>query len=404
MTKTIRLIAFALLAAPLSGMTQRAPDPQPTDPEGQIVARINTIQARSGPGAPALIEPLTELAGLYHDAREFALAIPIIDRALGLVRNNRGLSSLEQAPLLRLALESERARGNLAGAWDTEQQLLRLARENPQDLRTVAILREIGDRRIDMLERYVAGDHVPEVKLGCYYKAPRHHMANCYSGSKSDAAASILLDASEMYRDAAAVILSLDIYPSKDLVELETGLARNFYLHGPPRSAQSAYELGRASLQRLYDYEVEHSGSLLDQTGALVRIADWDLVYVRQPLAIETYQRALDRLRAGGATQQEIASLFAPPTPVAIPSFLDNPLESGHAEHAAGHINIAFEITRYGRSRKTEVLESSANASEEAIDELTQAIKLSRFRPRIDSAGDFSDTVVTVRHYFEERQ
>ena len=145
-----------------------------------------------------------------------------------------------------------------------------------------------------------------------------------------------------------------------------------------------------------------HSGALLDRVGALVRIADWDLVYVRQPLAIETYERALELLEAGGATRQDIASLFAPQTPVVIPSFLDNPLVSGLADDASGHIDVRFEITKYGRSRKIEVLDSTSAAPSEAIDALTQAIKLARFRPRIDADGAIDDTAVALRHYVNE--
>lgn len=401
MTRTITLIALAAVAMPPAGMAQPGLGSPEDDAELRIIDRITDIRARTGPESAALIEPLTELADYYYETGNFALAVPTIDRAAGLIRNNYGLSSLDQAPLLKLLLEIERGAGDIAGAWDTEQQLLSLARENPEDLRTVPILREIGDTRIAMLERYVAGDFVPEVQLGCFYKAPGHHMASCYAGSKSDAAASLLLDATEMYRDAAEVIRRLNVYPSAALVELQTGLARNYFLHGPPRTAESAYELGRVSLQRLYDYEVEHSGSQLDRLSALVRIADWDLVYVRQPLAIETYERVLAQLKAGGAAQEEISRLFSPPTPIVIPSFVRNRLSTQAAEPASGHIDVTFEITKYGRSRRIDVLERSNDASDDAVDELTQTIKLSRFRPRINADGDFDDTAVTLRYYLQ---
>jgi hypothetical protein len=62
------------------------------------------------------------------------------------VRFNYGLKSLHQAPLIEQLIRNEEARGNDAVAWDLEQELLGLARRNPDDLRTVPIFHEIAQR------------------------------------------------------------------------------------------------------------------------------------------------------------------------------------------------------------------------------------------------------------------
>jgi len=54
--------------------------------------------------------------------------------------------------------------------------------------------------------------------------------------------------------------------------------------------------------------------------------------------------------------------MFSPRTPVILPAFLPNPLLSDGGCDYTGHVDIAFEVDRYGRSRHVRVLDTSNDA------------------------------------------
>ena len=123
----------------------------------QLADTIDRIRTQEGPYSPNLLDPFTALALLYRESGDGTFALATIEQALHIVRANYGLRSFEQAPLLRQKILLEQDRGNVAEAWQLEQELLNLLSRHPDDLRTVPMLREIADKRIDVLERYLAG-------------------------------------------------------------------------------------------------------------------------------------------------------------------------------------------------------------------------------------------------------
>ena len=192
---TARLLLLAAIATPCAGFAQRNPT---DDLLGVIAERITEAQARGGPYSTELIDPLKSLSVLYEENGNHALASAVLEQAMQVIRANYGLRSLEQAPLLQQRIRSEEARGNFAAAWELEQDLLTLARRQPNDLGAAPILHEIGDKRMDLLKDYLDGGIPPQIILGCYYQGPRalqHPLAqsgssNCTSGQKDVAAGS----------------------------------------------------------------------------------------------------------------------------------------------------------------------------------------------------------------------
>jgi hypothetical protein len=316
------------------------------------------------------------------------------------VRANQGLRSLDQAPLLRQRIRSAEAMGRLQEAWNLERALLGLARAHPEDLRTVPILREVGDRRMDLLGRYRTGGATSEVVVGCFYAPERagRSPGACEAGSREVATQSILSEAQNIYLDAIRVVLRNRLYSSNELKALEATLVESSYEYG-------RYDAGRQSLRRLLAYESMTSGSLLRRIELLIEIADWDLIFeFNRASALEGYLQAYELLSAEGAAGEgAIERLFAPPLPVVLPAFLPNPLRTTQTAESAGHIDVGFEITKYGSSRNIEIL-ATTNANKASADVLVALIARSRFRPRA-ADGQLSRAVpVTVRYYLNEPQ
>jgi tetratricopeptide (TPR) repeat protein len=445
------ILALAAVAPPPAALAQSALEIS-KELEQQVVDSINREQTLNGPHSAGLIEPLTALALLYQERGDHQLAIAIIEQLMQVVRASDGLHSLEQVPLIRQLIANEEAIGHVETAWDLEQDLLTLARRHPGDVRTVPIFRDSAEKRVDVLDRYVAGEFPPEITLGCYYGWPRGddsglavNPERCIAGQKGSVTRALATDAQRYYAEAIAVLLRNELYSSNELRELEIGLLQTIelvftYSRGgglfdiradrePWKSSFEAvgelarwplpippgtvplelgtanensfdYRLGRESLERLYRYEGAALAPWVTQVDAFVRIADWDLLYSRNARAIEEYEQAYALLAERGA-QESIDELFAPLTPVVLPSFLPSPLIGEETEATTGHLDVAFEITKFGESAQIEIVDMTENVTAAAADGVVESLKATRFRPRVVD-GELGRARVVVRYYLAE--
>jgi hypothetical protein len=324
-TASILLLA-ALAVSPLV-FGQRLFEPVAHDSrQAEIVDRIRGEQVLNGAYSAALVEPLRALSFLYQESGDRGLAVAAIERALQVQRVNYGLYTLDQAPLMRQWIKNEETARNFKMAWDLEQALLVLAHRNPSDLRTVPILREIGDKRMDLLERYVKGEEFPpKIVLGCYYDPARDEVPmlgeqrHCYAGSRRVAIQAILSEAQRYYWGAIQVMRRNELYSSDELRNLEMELVRTSYLHGRDPA------VGRQSLRRLLTYDVANAAPLETRVESLVQMADWDLMLANgrseSDAVLATYEAAYRELENAGTSQASIEDFFSPKTPVVLPSF-----------------------------------------------------------------------------------
>ena len=458
--------AIALGAVPCTGFTQSPTGRLPADDDSKrITDEISAAQAAGGPRSPDLIDPLTELAGLFALEGEHALATAALEEARHLVRANYGLYTLEQADLMDQALEHQRALGNSAMVRALEEELFDLAERHPDDLRTVAIHRDIGERRMDLLRRFLAHEYPPEI----------YPDFGLFSVSPDAVVMELLSEAQIHYADAVAVLLRNGLYSSDQLRNLEMEIVRaadlvrqrnrldtrsiapgarrmdhaglgggNKYAVGrrirggeyvsvaeelltrtntlwdlaASESSEEAkerryradridnqYELARESYRRLIDYaeEVSESApadgaarrSLLE---AYLQLADWDLVHSANGVALDEYAQVHEMLEATGVAEPLIAEIFAPPIPIVLPTFLANPLET---PTSARYIDVGFELTKYGESRRIEILGAATNVSDAEKDALESLLMSSRFRPRVTD-GELATSSIRLRYYLTE--
>lgn len=372
-----------------------------------MVERIQEEESRNGIQSPGLVEPLTELARLYQDGGDQGLATAAVERARQIVHVNYGLYSLEEAPLMRRLIELEQAMGNVEAAWDVEQDLLALVDRHPGDLRRVPILREIAEKRISMLERYLAGEFSPEIVLGCYYSAgERHDGESCRSGSNRVMVGAILKEARSYYTKAIRTMLQNQQYSSPELGELQAQLLRNSYDYR--EYSLGAYLDVELVLQQLIAYEVANSVPLANRIDTLLLLADWELMFAHEfgrktayESAHDLYAHAYRELETADSKRSEIASIYAPNVPVVLPSFLPNPLVSEETAGSTGYIEVAFEITDSGKADDVEVL-ATRHAGRRDQKDLVRLIKRSSYRPRTTD-GRFTDADrVVVRYYLNE--
>jgi hypothetical protein len=446
-------VVLALAAAPYAA----AVEPTAVEQQRKALEKVQGALAQGGAYSPELLEPLTGLIMLYLESGDENHSAVALERALQVVRVNSGLYSLGQAPLIQQLIRVEEARGRHAVAWELEQRLLTLLRRHPNDIRTAPMLREIGDKYMAVLAAFTAGEEPPQVELGCFYRKSVKSEGSCAAGSRRTVMHGLLGEAQRHYSDAIAVLLRNELYDSEQLRDLEMQLLRvvtslrlfdvdpahsrlvfvpRFAGSGliepwrnrtaaitelatwtpppttdtspetsaaallKPRSARftQSYYRGRQSLGRLYAYRVATESPPSHLADAVVHIADWELLYSHHGEAMELYARAFAMLEESGAAPESIEQLFSPATPIVVPAFQPNPLASDEARASVGYIDVEFEIAKYGRARRIEIVGAS-NAADADIARLEKLVATSRFRPRLTDGGVVDVTPVIVRRY-----
>jgi len=181
------------------------------DDSKRITDEISAVQATGGPRSPDLIDPLTELAELFEAQGDHALAVAALEEARQVVRIAYGLHTLDQAPLIEQALQNQRALGAFAMVRALEEKLFDLAARHPDDLRTVAIHRNFGERRMDLLRRFIVYEYPAEI----------YPEAGLFSLSRDAEIMDLLSEAQIHYADAVAVVLRNGVYSSDQLRDLE---------------------------------------------------------------------------------------------------------------------------------------------------------------------------------------
>lgn len=219
---------------------QTEPEPASINPKEQLLEQIAALQAEGGPTPVGLIDPLRALALFYEENEDHALAIATLEEARYVTRVHRGLSSADEALLLKQQIRNEEALGQHDRVWGLEQDMVTIARQNHDDIRMAPVFRDLAEDRADALEEYVGGGFPPEVELGCYYvpglrryddtrgaarsppPASRDSVGGCTSGQRMYVTRRLRAEILMYYADAIEVLLENGDYGSQQLRDLET--------------------------------------------------------------------------------------------------------------------------------------------------------------------------------------
>jgi tetratricopeptide (TPR) repeat protein len=372
----------------------------------ELVDSIERQVSRGGAFSEELILPLSELALLYQETDDRALARATIERALQVVRANYGLYSLAQAPLLSRLVANEAAVGNQETAWEVEDELLTLAKRHPEDLRTVAIFREIGDRRVRLSSLELP---LSVVCRGHLNAAGCHEESNEFGSNELPVASVrslVNMGAMNNWGDAINVFLRNRLYDSQELRELEQNLI-----------ALGGCDVARESYRRLMFYDEENAETWLKRAATIVRAADSELVCSQNPrgqsrhvpalerAALERYREAYELLERNAVARASIDELFAPEAPIRLTESLPARayfMPSAPPSDSSGHIDIAFEITKYGRAQRIVIVDATPNCTDEEKNNFLAFVRAGLYRPRAAKGGIVDGSRVVWRYYWRD--
>ncbi|HEY3517925.1 MAG TPA: hypothetical protein VGL98_12835 [Gammaproteobacteria bacterium] len=420
-------------AAVASGaVVAQGSDLAPIDPTGQLLEQIADLRSEGGPTPASAIDPLRDLARLYESAGEHASAIVALEEARHITRVHQGLSSADEALLLREEIRNEKALGNERRVWDLEGDMVAIARKHYDDVRMMPVFRELAEDRAAAFEEYRAGGFPPEIELGCYYAAGPRGVADfaggdsCSSGSSDAVRQQFRLNILRYYTDAIEVLVQAGHYASPELRDLEKQAFRfsstlNVFLNPfCPGTLEELVTAGLgtclepvssgvgnwAGLVRLIAYEIHAGAPAAARANAFADLADWHLL-VTSPdrrrfddmsdAAFRIYEGAY-RLLQENDDASAITEIFSPELPVTLPTFQPNPFASAAAAEPSRYVDVAFEVTKYGRSERIEILATTKDASRAEKRDLIQLIETTTFRPRFVD-GKLADSAPVVLRY-----
>jgi hypothetical protein len=454
-------LVVAAAATAVSGMVcaQPALPRATTDTQAALVEQIARLRADGGPNAAGAIDPLRALALQYQEAGDDALAIVMFEDARHVTRVNQGLTSADEALLMRQQVRSEKALDAYERAWDLEQEMLTIARQHHDDIRMAQVFRGLAEDRADVLKQYRGGHLPPEIYLGCYYaNAPRPYGdtrgrhgsppgmdGSCRSGNKLTAYRQLRTEILMYYADAIYVLVKNGDFASQELRSLEHAAVRFWpypsarrtgpvEMGVPPATVNGCEDRpldrllesellgtcldpiirdgssvapnvgGWVSLVRLIAYEVRSGSPPAERAKAIADFADWRLHgtpaqrrrFDNGDEAIGLYERAYRELQQGADVPVATEQLFAPELPITLLSFEPNPFAA--TQESQRYIDVAFAITKYGRAEQIEILDTSKDVTRGERRDLTRLIELSSFRPRVVNGALAAAAPVTIRY------
>jgi hypothetical protein len=198
--------------------------------------------------------------------------------------------------------------------------------------------------------------------------------------------------------DAIDVLLHDKLYDNPELRELEEKLIQ-----------YGSCDATRESFRRLMFYDEATEKPWLDRAATIVRAADTELVCAQtqrglEDAALEHYRQAYELLERNGVARTSIDALFSPDPPIMlIQATLTSvlpvaavPMATASRSASDGYVDVSFEITKDGHSRKIDIVDATANTTDWEKRRVHNFIRDNLYRPRVAN-GKFTDVSVVWR-------
>jgi hypothetical protein len=369
----------------------------------ELAESIVAEEQREGQFSPGLRSYLVSLAKLYQELGDHIAAIATLERTRQIIRVTNGLSSLDQAEIALLVIASLEAIGEREIAARERTSLIELARRHPTDLRVGTIYAAVADARVAAVEHWLADKSEKPIIFG---SGGPEHVRNGLTAAQLN------------YVDALRATAINGSPGGPSIYELESALMRTFYIQAqtpglffgsdvtPYKVRKMLDEVGGSSYERKVKY-----ASLLNRPAAeiasyLIELGDWHLLCREDAAGAAAYRRARDVLIGAGAADEQIDALFMPGTPLLIPVFAPQLVDSSAALEYDGYVDVAIDLNGYGRSNAVRITAQSTPAAASVttaaiMARLKKHIAKSQFRPRFVNGERADAQRVELRYYFK---
>lgn len=413
-----RVVATALVSVLLvsPGFAQA----QPTGSARPFLDLIQATEAASGIYDAALVEPLVALGALYREQGSYTQSEAVLVRARQLLRINNGLSTLEEVQVLDELVRTTEAQGDVLLTQEYEQALLNVAQQHIGALETYPVFMNLADKRMALLNRYLAAERPPQIYVGCYYAKDIDYAAlgagqvpaltipepdaHCTAGDRPVVQRALLIEAIAYQRWALEALLQNGRYASDETLDVMHRFFRSSNQLHRVLSFGSEYVIGPV-WNRVLGFEATTAAERVRRAQLQLLLADLNLLRLGRDYYFDDYDELYDQyskayqhLAAEGVDPVTLDRLFAPELPVHLPVHRPRPF-AGVADVAEGPwIEASFEVDERGKSRRIRITETSEGVTRAESREVERLIRESRFRPKLVAGTEPERTQVLVRY------
>lgn len=351
---------------------------------------IDALEFSGGPWDIGLAEELASLGGMFQQQGAFQQAIEMFDRAMHVTRINHGLDNLEQVPVVEQLINSYLAMGE----WDKADQFhtyLYYTQKKAYGLN--------DPRMIPVLDR-LARWNLSVFNVG-YGDAVGLRLTNAFYLYRT---ASNIVDLHFGKQDERFVNYLEDMAGAAYLVSRNPGLmaeaTRPEYRNTQAMFNDAANQINpitsqgyREGLEALEEVARLYAGkeeARLDYAQALIRLADWYLMFERRRTAADHYTEAYNLIALMENGDQLVQETFFHVE--ALPELSVNIEEltlgarvdmSRMGARRSGVLEVEFDVTSYGAATDIDVLTEETDENTRVISALRRKVRSTVFRPTV---------------------
>jgi TonB family protein len=355
-------------------------------------AYAEALQLAEQQGEPEGERALTALLGLGKvraEAGHHAEAIPVLQRALTIMRTQYGLFDLRQQDVLKSLAVSLTAVERVPEAQELMLYRVRTAEKNHGEgsPKVIPAVCDLGDWFSE------AGMYL-EARLAYY-------MALNIVGGTGSLEAPVIVEplrgiARAGMRAASDPEFELPRRPAPASYAKQMGV-----ISGKPRNARVAFDqAGEEALKRaLRIVEADPAASPQTRIETLIQMGDWYQIKKLPREALPYYQRAWQLGRTASFPLSSVSTTLNVPVRVYYPTpqiVRDAP--SAHAELQARHVQVEFTVAADGSVQDARIVDRNAN--ERDAQAIFHAVRAARFRPKFVDGQPVAAPGITYREVF----
>jgi len=388
---------------------------------------LNNHIYEEGPYGQSLEKDLGNLAHLQQDAGEFAEARKTLERMLQISKINKGLFHEEQIPIAEAYVKTLIALGDYNKVDEQLGFLVYLYQkcfgaDSPEIIKPLAD-KVAWDMHLYKLSAYESKTAVNSNALTGNY-ASHYQLENDEFG--------ILSQTQDTIVKAIQILVKARDFDNPFLIDFEQQLIATYFYqarangmvnHGqhlvtnlqgsyisvdPYDFTMANFLNGEQSYQRLLGYmERSGQGSSFSYVEVAIGLGDWYMLFGKRQRGLDQYQKVQTILEAGDFTAQEKQTLLNPPAPSPLPAFNNSAFVATSARGTGdmahgymGYIDVAFEVSRFGRVKNLETLGSSPQTPRNVVTTLEWEIRDTQYRPILVSDDGPGSRQFYIRYYY----
>ncbi|MCP5357674.1 MAG: hypothetical protein H7A06_05990 [Pseudomonadales bacterium] len=369
---------------------------------------VEELEIQGGAWSLQIAEELNSLGELLQAQGHYEKSIEIFDRAVHINRVNNGLFSPTQVPLIQKIVRANMALGQWQQADEREQYAFYVQTRayRIDDPRMIDVFGRLARWNIATFYRGVDADPGPRLYQTYMLYRTAAQSVGAHFGTRDPRYVALL-------RDTAAAADMLDRFSLEGVnvgTRMNPDLRMVSEFAGGSTHPQGRDNGGEQALKEIIDFynapeRLPSDDNLMNRARAMAELGDWYLIRDRRQAAMQTYKDAYDQLAAAPNGEALLPQVFGEiaflPTYASFDEQRKEAYGVGPDTGARmGYVDLAFDVSQYGRLSNFEVLAMEPADAERADIQVISAVRSTLVRPKIVDGETTKSEVERYRFSF----